>query len=94
MNANDIINLNFFRGFTKEEVLAGVMMFVAAIYISSASLLLMILFAFSSAALPIAMQHLRVNLPKNYFAHIAWHYGLWKSPNKEFNRPEKSFFSL
>ena len=86
--------LNFFRGFTKGEVLAGVLMFVAAIYISSASLLLMILFAFLSVGAPMAMQHLRLHLPKNYFALVLWHFGLWNGKNKEFNRLEKSFFSL
>lgn len=86
--------LNFFRGLTKGEVFVGVMMFVAAIYISSLSIILMLLFAALSVAAPLFMQHLRTLLPKNYFVHLMWFFGLWRSEYREFKRPNNNYLTL
>lgn len=82
----------FFKGFTKNEVLVGAVMFVCAIYVST--YLLTGLFVLASAGAPLLMQHLRLNKPQNYFAHLFWYWGINNGKNHEFKRPNGNYLTL
>lgn len=78
----------FLKGFTKTELMAGVILFVVAIYVSAFSLLLTLAIAGTAYAAPFGLRKARLTMPANAWCHWLWYLGGWNSPlPKAFHRP-------
>ena len=79
----------FLKGFTKSEILAGVLLFVGSIYVSAFSMLLSLAFMALAYLSPFGLRGLRLRLPRNAFYHLLWFLGLWNgSLPAHFRRPK------
>ena len=85
----------FITGMTKGEIMTGVGCFIGTVYTSAFSMLLALLFLVLAILVPLAMRWLRVNLPRNAFAHVLWLCDGWNAGlPRQLHRPQKTYFVL
>ena len=85
----------FLKGYTKNEIFMGVLLFIGTIYASAISGLISFFLLSLSMAVPVFMKEMRRKLPKNVFAHFLWFCGRWNSGLPDnLKRPKKTFMEL
>lgn len=84
----------FFQGYTKAEVLSGILSFAAGMYVLTIWLIPGLLLLVASGILPSLLKTIRA-LPRNIFAHSLWYLGLWSTGLPErLKRPKKTYLTL
>jgi hypothetical protein len=85
----------FFKGYTKKEVLSGIICFMVGIYAMALSILTGFALLFLAVIVPRTIKTMRQTLPRNVIAHSLWYLGFWNSglPDK-LKRPNKTYMTL
>lgn len=84
----------FFQGYTKAEVLSGILSFSLGMYVLTIWLIPGLLLLLAAGILPSFLKSIR-SLPRNIIAHSLWYVGLWSAGLPErLKRPKKTYLTL